>query len=190
MAYTSCAAGLGANIARDCAKPSNPGFTGEGLLIDLDAVTPTITQLTANPRVLTSVSVGAGDKVCVVDNVWINPFDGSANALNTENGRPKYDKTVIVRVPANTAAAAKDIIEPMAQRRLLGIFKMNDGRYLVYGFAGTMKASEQTQNEGENGGDWAVTLTSSEDWAVCELISDSSVQSTADIYDALKAKAY
>lgn len=189
MAYASCAAALAANIAVDCANPPKAGFTGEGILIDLDQVTPDFTVNSSNPRILEDIQIESGDKVCVVDNVWSNPFDGASRTLNTEAGRPKYDLSLPVRIPARSAAGAKDIVEPLAQSRLLGIFKMNDGRYLVYGYSGTMRATEQTQGEGENDGDWLVTLTSSENWAVCELKAGTAAQTKA-VYDALKAKAY
>lgn len=189
MAYTSCAASLGGNIAVDCSNPPKAGFTGEGLLIDLDQYTPTYVQDGSNPRILTSITLGSGEKVCVVDNVWSNPFDGASRTLSTENGRPKYNLSLPVRVPLRSADGAKNVIEPLAQSRLLGIFKMNDGRYLVYGFSGTMRATEQTQGEGENAGDWLVTLTSEENWAVCEL-KGADDATTKAVYDALKAAAY
>jgi len=189
MAYTPCSASLGGNIAIDCANPPKAGFTGEGLLIDLDNSTVTTVQDASNPRILTSIVVDAADHVCVVDNVWANPFDGATRTLNTENGRPSYDLSLPVRIPLRSADAAKDIVEPLAKNRLLGIFKMNDGKYLVYGFAGTLKATEITQSESENGGDAVATLTSSESWFVCEL-KGADDDATKAVYDALKAKAF
>ena len=189
MAYTSCAASLGANIAMDCANPPQPGFTGEGVLIDLGAVTPSVTVDSSNPRVLTAFSLESGDKVAVVDNVWRDPFSGSARALNAENGRTTYDNTISMRVPVRDAASAKNIIEPLAQSHFIGIFPTVDKKFLVYGYYGKFQATEQTQNEGENGGDWAVTMSVNEPYAVVELKS-TDYAATKTIYDALKAKAY
>lgn len=189
MAYTPCANNLGANIAASCANPPVPGFKGDGILIDLGDVTPTVAVSGTNPRILTSITIASGDKVCVVDNVWRDPFSGSARTLNAENGRITYDNTISLRVPIRDAESAKDIVEPLAKSHFLGIFPTIDNKFLVYGYYGKFQASEQTQNEGENGGDWAVTLTSNEPYAVCELLS-TDYAATKAIYDALVASAF
>ena len=189
MAYTSCAASLGANIAIDCANPPQPGFTGEGVLIDLGAVTPSVTVDSSNPRVITSITLESGDKVAVVDNVWRDPFSGSARTLNAESGRKTYDDTIVLRVPQRDAAAAKNIIEPLADGRFVGIFPTVDKKFLVYGYYGKFQASEQTQNEGESGGDFVVTMSVNEPYAVVELKS-TDYAATKAIYDALKAAAF
>lgn len=189
MAYSSCASVLGANIAMDCANPPQPGFIGEGVLIDLGAVMPSVTVDSSNPRVLTAISIEEGDKVAVVDNVWRDPFSGSARTMNAESGRTTYDSTISMRVPVRDAESAKSIIEPLAQSHFIGIFPTVDKKFLVYGYYGKFQATEQTQNEGENGGDWAVTMSVNEPYAVVELKS-TDYAATKAIYDALKAKAY
>lgn len=189
MAYTPCANNLGANIQASCANPPVAGFTGEGVLIDVQACTITAGAATANPRIIETLSVGSSDHVCVVDNVWRDPFNGSARTLNTENGRIQYDNTIAMRVPVRDADSAKDIIEPLAKSNFIGVFPTIDKKFLVYGFYGKFQASEQTQNEGENGGDWAVTMSVSEPYAVVELKS-TDYAATKAIYDALKAKAF
>lgn len=189
MAYTPCAQNLGANIAADCANPPRAGFTGEGILIDLGAVTPTTTVDSTNPRILKSISLGSGDHCAVVDNVWRDPFSGSARTMNAESGRVTYDDTLVLRIPARTAAVAKDVIEPLAKSHFLGVFPTVDNRFLVYGFYGKFQASEQSQNEGENGGDFSVTMSVNEPYAVVELW-DTDYATTKTVYDALKAKAF
>ena len=189
MAYTPCANNLGANIQASCANPPVPGFTGEGVLIDVQDCTITAAADSQNPRVLTALSVASGDKVCVVDNVWRDPFSGSARTLNAENGRITYDNTIAMRVPVRDAASAKEIIEPLAKSNFIGVFPTVDKKFLVYGYYGKFQATEQTQNEGENGGDWAVTMAVNEPYAVVELKS-TDYAATKAIYDALKAKAF
>lgn len=189
MAYTACANNLGANIAFDCANPPRPGFIGEGLLIDLGVVTPDVTVETSNPRILSNIVLANDDKVCVVDNVYRDPFSGSARTMNAESGRITYDNTLSLRVPVRDADASKDIIEPLAKSHFLGIFPTVDKKFLVYGWYGKFQASEQTQNEGENGGDWAVTMSVNEPYAVVELKS-TDYAATKAIYDALKAAAF
>lgn len=189
MAYSPCAQNLGANIQQSCSNPSQPGFTGQGVLIDLGNVTPTVVVDGTNPRILTSIAVSGGAKVCVVDNVWKDPFSGSQRALNVENGRPAYDLTLSMRVPLRDADAALNIIEPLAKSRFLGVFPTVDNKFLVYGYYGKFQASEMTQNEGENGGDCVVTMSSQEPFYVTELL-DTDYATTKVIYDALVAAAF
>ena len=189
MAYTPCANNLGANIQASCANPPVAGFVGNGVLIDMNDATITATADSQNPRILTALSVASGDKVCVVDNVWKDPFTGSARTMNADNGRVMYDTTIALRVPERSAEAAKDIIEPLAKGRFLGVFPTIDNKFLVYGYYGKFQATEQTQNEGENGGDWAVTMQASEPYAVVELKS-TDYAATKAIFDALVAKAF
>ena len=94
-----------------------------------------------------------------------------------------------MRVPSRSADTSKDIIEPLAKSHFLGIFPTVDGKFLVYGQYGRFQASEQTQNETENGGDFAVTMTVNEPYAVVELKS-TDYAATKAIYDALVAKAF
>lgn len=189
MAYTPCAANLAANIAQDCANPPRPGFTGEGVLIDLGNATITPVVDSNNPRIIKSLSIGASDKCCVVDNVWANPFADSSRALNIENGRAVYDLTLSVRIPLRSADAAMNIVEPLAKSRFIGIFPTVDNKFLVYGYYGKFQATEQTQNEDENGGDVVATMTSQEPYFCCELF-DTDYATTKAMYDALVAKAF
>lgn len=189
MAYTPCAQNLGANIAIACATPPKPGFTGQGVLIDLGNVTPNIVVSGTNERILTSITLASGDKVAVVDNVWRDPFSGSQRALNVENGRAVFDLQLSMRVPLRSADAAKNIVEPLAKSHFIGIFPTVDNKFLVYGYYGKFQASEMTQNEGENGGDCVVTMASQEPFYVTELW-DTDYATTKAIYDALVAKAF
>lgn len=189
MAYTPCALNLAANIAQDCSNPPRPGFKGEGVLIDLGNVTPKVVVDAQNPRLLTSITLGESDHCAVVDNVWRDPFADSQRALNVENGRPVYDLTLSLRVPLRSAEAAAEIVEPLAKSTFLGIFPTIDNRFLVYGYYGKFQASEQTQNEGENGGDVVCTMSSQEPYFVTELL-DTDYATTKTMYDALVAKAF
>lgn len=189
MAYTPCAANLAANIQISCSNPPQPGFTGRGVLIDKNDATITATIDGTNPRIFTNIAVESGDKVCVVDNVWRNPFDGSSRALNVENGIPVYDLSLSVRIPLRSADAAMNIIEPLAKSTFVGIFESVDGKYLVYGYYGIFQASEQTQNEGENGGAVVANMTSQEPYFCCELF-DTDTETTKALFEALMAKAF
>ena len=189
MAYTSCAAYLGGNIAPNCSDLQRSEFTGEGVIIDLGNVTPTITISSSNPRIIESITLASGDKCAVVDNLMRSPFDGASRALNTEDGRSSWDYSLPIRVPGIDAALAKDVIEPLAKSRFLGIFPTTDGKFFVYGKYGKWQASEQTHNPSENGGDVLVTMTSNEPYFLVELKS-TDYAATKAIYDALVAKAF
>lgn len=188
MAYTSCLKTLGANIAVDCSNPPRAGFTGEGVLIDLGSVTPTIAVSNSDPRILTSVTLGSGDHCAVVDNMWRDSMIATITQ-NSENGRTTWDKTLPIRIPARNADIAGKVIEPLAASHFLGIFPTIDQHFIVLGFYGKLQASEQTQSEGENGGDFAATLSVNEPYAVVELL-DTDYATTKPIYDALVAKAF
>lgn len=189
MAYTPCNKNLAANIQEDCSKPFVAGFIGEGVLIDLGVVTPEVAIDNANPRKFTSITIGESDHVCVVDNVWRDPFNGSSRTLDAETGRARYTNTLSLRVPGRSADISKDVVEPLASSYFLGIFPTVDKKFLVYGWYGKFQASEQTQNESDNGGDFANTLSETSPYAVCELW-DTDYNTTKAIYDALKSKAF
>lgn len=195
MAYTSCASQLGANIAQDCAHPLVGGYTGEMLLIDLSAVTMTPTVSVSNPRILTNIALAAGDKVAVVDNAWGTPFDGSTTEVTTDNGAPKYTKTLGFRVPKRGAGASKDIVEAFYNNPagFLAIVpkndKVGDGSFEVIGYQKPLKGSAGSRNENEQDGSVSITLTTQEAWFEVVLF-DTDYATTKAIYDSLKALAY
>lgn len=188
MAYSPCANAIGANIAVDCSNPPRAGFVGEGVLINMDLLTNFAVSNT-DPRIITNLVVASPDNVCMVDNLWRESMMASV-ALNVENGRPTYDKQIPIRIPARSAAASRDIVEPLAGgARYIGVFPTNDNRFIVLGWYGKLQPSEITQNEGENGGDFVATLAVNEPYAVVELL-DTDYTTTKGIYEALKARAF
>lgn len=199
MAYTPCAAQLAANITIDCANPIVGGYTGEGVIIPLSSVNPTIVKDAENPRMITTLSVGESDKVVVVDNVFAEPLSGSTTTGNAEAGRPQYVKTIALRVPMRGAEVSKDIIEPMfnSPEGFIGIFpkkdKNNDGAFEIVGLYQAMKGdiSTLTRDENTNGGDWSLSLVATEPFAEVTLVGEEKTYASAKaMYDALVAKAY
>ena len=93
MAYSSCAGSLAANIAKDCAHSMAGGYTGRGLLIPL---TNTLTFAVdgTNPRIITGITMGVGEKLAVIDNVWPSAFNESNTQSNADNGRLVYGKVL------------------------------------------------------------------------------------------------
>lgn len=199
MTYTSCAAKLAANIAVDCEHPIVGGYTGEGILIPLSAVTPEIVQDAANPRKIVSITIGENNKVVLVDNVNSQPFAGSTTAGNGDSGYPDFVKTIAVKVPMRGAKVSRDVIEPMFDDPMgfLGIFpkrdRVGDGGFEVIGYLNPMHGdiSSLARDESANGGAWGLNLISTEAWAEVDLVgADETYASALENYEQLKAKAF
>src|SRR5574344_2246768 len=133
MTYASCAGSLAANIAKDCSKPMTGGYTGRGLLIPLSN-TPTYAINATNPRIITSITMGASDKLAVIDNVWPSTFDGSNTQSNADSGRTLYGKTFAFRIPLRGAGDRKSTrLNSSHQISSYAVFclkKKTDGRQL------------------------------------------------------------
>lgn len=192
MAYTPCAANVAANIAKDCDHPSVGGYTGRAVLIPL-SYSPTIVASSANPRILTSISVGSGQKTIAVDNVWADPFNGSATQSNGDAGRIKFGKTFTLRVPLRGAATSKDIVEPLANNALGFLLivekkdRVGDGSYEVVGYLEGLKTNADgiVRNEYENGGDIVVTMSCSEDFFEVTMFNTDYATTKGDFEDLL-----
>ena len=118
LAYTSCAAAVADNMAPDCAHPLVSGFTGRGVLINWSD-NPTLTFSGVNPRIISAITLASGVKVSVIDNAAVSqPFNGSSEQSNDDEGIVKYLKTVEAHIMARGANAAKNIIEPLSHSPL------------------------------------------------------------------------
>lgn len=197
MAYKSCAADLAANIQKDCDHPSVNGFTGRGILIPWEE-NPAIVQSGVNPRILTSITMQAlGDKVCVIDNVWTDSFNGTGVQSNGDNGRVEYVKTVVVRIPRKGADTSMKIVEPLidSAKGFLLILerkdKVGDGSFPVFGFLQPVKANADgiVQNEYENGGDIVATLSCREAWEEVVMF-DTDYATTLAMFETLMTSAF
>ena len=192
MAHVSCAAQVAANIGADCVSPAVGGFTGRGVYIP-KSYAPTLTKSSTNPRIISAIVLESGQKTFAIENLLQNPFNGGTVTSNAETGL--YTKTVALRVPQHGADVAKNIIEPLLKAPLGGIVILErldtngDGSFVVYGAERGMKASEQTLNEYENNGDWAVTLSTDERFAeVC--LYDTDYATSLEKFEALLSASY
>ena len=197
MAYTSCAADIAANIAKDCANPLVSGFTGRGVLINLSDA-PTFTISGTNPRIITAITLGAGIKVAVVDNAALTqPFTGTAVQSTDENGMVQYQKTAVINIPLRGAAVAKNIVEPLHSSALGFLLilekkdKRGDGSYVVIGYEQGLKANADgvVRNEYENGGNVVATMSTVENLFEYVLY-DTDYATTKTAFEALVAKAF
>lgn len=170
MAYTSCAASIADNIAKDCAAPLAGGYTGRGVLIDL-ADAPTITRDGSNPRIITAISLANAKSLCVIDNAFSpTPLTGSNTQSNTDDGMMKHRKTLVLTIPKRGGEASKDIVEPTYQSPLgyLAVLEKKDrngdGSFEVVGAEQGLVANADgiVRNEYENGGCTMVTMSCNE----------------------------
>ena len=197
MAYTSCAASLAANIAKDCATPIVGGFTGRGVLIDI-ADLSAVTQDGSNPRIITAITLGTGKKLSVVDNAFSQqPFNGSGSQSNTDDGMMKHRKTLVLTIPKRGAKASKEIVEPTYQSPLGYIAVLEkkdrngDGSFEVVGFEQGLQANADgiVRNEYENGGCTIVTMSTNEVNYEYSFF-DTDYATTLAAFEALLTKAY
>lgn len=170
MAYTSCAATMADNIAKDCSKPIAGGYTGRGVLIDL-ADAPTLTRDGTNPRIITAITLGVGVKVAVIDNAFSpNPLTGSNTQSNTDDGMMKHRKTVVLTIPKRGGKASKEIVEPTYQSPLgyLAVLEKKDrngdGSFEIIGAEQGLVANADgiVRDEYTNGGCTMVTMSTNE----------------------------
>lgn len=196
MAYTSCAADIAANIAKNCSSPLVAGYTGRGVLINLSD-NPTLTRSGTNPRIVSAITLGSGIKVCVVDNTGnTQPFTGTVVQSTDENGMVQYQKTVVVNIPLRGAATAKDIVEPLHLSALGFLLvlekkdKNGDGSFVVIGSEQGLKANPDgiVQNEYENGGAVVATMSTIENFFEVTFF-DTDYATTLTAFNALVAKA-
>lgn len=196
MTYASCAGSLAANIAKDCSKPMTGGYTGRGLLIPLSN-TLTYAINATNPRIITSITMGASDKLAVIDNVWPSTFDGSNTQSNADSGRTLYGKTFAFRIPLRGAGTSKDIVEPLVESPLgyLAVLekkdRRGDGSFEIVGYCQglTVNADGIVRNENENGGDIVVTMSCQEQYFEVTMF-DTDYNTTKAAFDTLMLSAF
>ena len=195
MAYSSCAGSLAANIAKDCAHPMAGGYTGRGLLIPLTN-TLTFAVDASNPRIITGISMGAGEKLAVIDNVWPSAFNESNTQSNADGGRPKYAKTFAFRIPLRGAGTSKNIVEPLMESPLGYIAvlekkdRVGDGSYEIIGYGQglTVNPDGIMRNENENDGDIVVTMSCNEQYFEVTLF-DTDYATTKAAFETLMANS-
>ena len=196
MAYTSCITNIAQSIQGSCDSPIVPGYTGRGVLIDLSKGA-TWTVDATNPRIISAIAVTSPTKFVAIDNVWTDSFTGSNTASNADNGRNSFTKTFTFRVPLRGAAVSKDIIEPLMNSSLgFAVVlekddRCGDGSYEIVGYLKGLKANADgiTRNEYENGADWMITMSTTEQFAEVVLF-DTDYATTQAKFDAMLANTY
>lgn len=197
MAYTSCAATLADNIAKNCAAPIAGGYTGRGILIDLADVA-SFTVSGTNPRIITAISLAAGKKVSVIDNAFSpQPLTGSNSQSNTDDGMMKHRKTLVLTIPKRGAGASKALVEPTYQSPLgyVAILEKKDrngdGSFELVGYEQGLVANADgiVRNEYENGGCTVVTMSCNE-VNFENVFYDTDYATTLAAFNSLMTSAY
>lgn len=196
LAFVSCAAAIAKNIVKDCDHPNVGGYTGRAILIPLSN-TITWAVNAQNPRIVSGITLGQGDKVCVVDNVWPGSFNDSATQSNGDDGRVTYDKTFTFRIPLRGGAVSKDIVEPLVDAPLgfAAIIEKRDqsgdGSYEIVGKFQGLKANADgiTRNENENGGDVVAVMSCREPFFETTLF-DTDYETTRAAFEELMQLAF
>lgn len=197
MAYTSCAATLADNIAKDCAKPLAGGYTGRGILIDIADVA-SFTVSGTNPRIITAITLATGKKCSVIDNAFSpSPLNGSNSQSNTDDGMMKFRKTLVLTIPKRGAKASKEIVEPTYQSPLgyVAILEKKDrngdGSFELVGYEQGLKANADgiVRNEYENGGATIVTMSTNE-VNYENVFYDTDYATTLAAFETLMTSAY
>ena len=196
LAYASCAGNLAANIAKDCAHPMVGGYTGRGLLIPLTN-TLTFAVDASNPRIITGITMGVGEKLAIIDNVYPSAFNESNTKSNADNGRFVYNKTFAFRIPLRGGGVSKDIVEPLADAPLgyLAVLekkdRVGDGSYEIVGYGQglTVNPDGIVRNENENGGDIVVTMSCEEQFFEVTLF-DTDYATTKAAFETLMANSF
>ena len=172
------------------------GYTGRGLLIPLSN-TLTYAINATNPRIITSITMGASDKLAVIDNVWPSTFDGSNTQSNADSGRTLYGKTFAFRIPLRGAGTSKDIVEPLVESPLgyLAVLekkdRRGDGSFEIVGYCQglTVNADGIVRNENENGGDIVVTMSCQEQYFEVTMF-DTDYNTTKAAFDTMMLSAF
>ena len=131
------------DIAEACNTPNVGGYTGRGVLLQW-ADNPTFTVDAQNERMIKGITLREGVTPIKINNVpFVNPFTGSNTAGNTDDGRRKVLKTVVIKVPLRGSATSQSLLEGMftgnfeGQGAILVLekqFKGGDGTYEVIGY--------------------------------------------------------
>lgn len=190
MAYTSCAADIAANIQENCSSPLVGGYTGRGFLIPL-SYNPTFTYDAQNPRIITAITLQAGQKVCVIDNAsMVTPLENSARQSDAEQGLRRYAKTVSFIIPKRGAGVAKDITEPLvdsAEGYVAVLEKKDrsgDGSFEMVGTMQGLKVNADgvAQSEFEREGGTLITMSCREAYSEVVLF-DTDYATTKSYFD-------
>lgn len=195
MAYTPCTATVAANIAAACNHQLTAGYTGRAVLINISD-NPTLAA-GSTPNVFTGIALATGVKTVVIDNVFVDPFNGSSKSGNTDSGMVRFTKNLNILIPMSGADASYNVIEPLLKSPLgfLVVVEKKDRNgdcsFEILGAYSAVKAdpASYSRDESANGGAAALTLTCTEAYEFVALY-DTDYATTKTAFETLIGKAY
>lgn len=193
MAYTPCSSQVTKNIADSCEHPIVGGYTGRAVLIPVGEAV--FTQLTSNPRQVTGITLGSGNKTIAVNNVFAEPFTGSTTASQADSGRMQHTKTLAFRIPLRGAGNSQAVVEALEQSALGFVAvvekkdKVGDGSFEVIGLQQGLKVNADgiSRDEASNGGDISCTMSCIEPWFEAAFFIDGQGSTNYNYADTLAA---
>ena len=191
----NCIEKITLDIAEDCPTPNVGGYTGRGVLLQW-AETPTFTVDAENKRIISGITLPENVRSIRIDNVpFVNPFTGSNAAGNTDDGRRKVLKTVVIKVPLRGAGVSQDLLEGMftgnfeGQGAILILekqFKGGDGSYEVIGYESPWLINPDgiSRDEYADGGAYILT-GSTKEIGIEYTFFDEDYETTKGLFDEL-----
>ena len=182
-------------MAEDCDNPNVGGYTGRGVLIQW-ADSPAFTVDAGNRRRIKGITLPNGVTPIKIDNVpFVNPFTGSNAAGNTDDGRRKTLKTVVIKVPLRGADVSQNLLEGMftgnfeGQGAILILekqFKGDDGAYEVIGYESPWLINPDgiSRDEYADGGAYILTGSTKEIGIEYTLFDENS-ETTKQLFEGL-----
>lgn len=178
MANNSCVGEIVRSIRPNCVNPIVSGYTGRAIILPYSEPTLAVTRDAINNRIVTHITC---DKVIAVENATTSAFSGSNTASNGDSGKIEFVKQIMFRIPLRGADISKGIVEPLAQS-VQGYLivvekkdKVGDGSFEVLGLQSACQVTADgiTRNDGENGGDVMVTMSTTESFFECVLLDET-----------------
>ena len=163
----ACFPELTKQLSPSCDTLIKSGWTGRARLWQYSRTTVILGINGAHPASITNVSPIADNEVRVYNIPLINPFTGTSVAGNADSGKVAFTKTISLLIPKqNIAITAESRVDPLALDAVgyLVMLERKDGQWIVFGAYDpcTADLSSFSQNEYENGGNYVLNLTCTE----------------------------
>ena len=194
---SNCIEKITMSIMEECNTPNVGGYTGRGILLQW-ADNPIFAVNAQNKRMIQEITLSPTAHRIRIDNVsFINPLTGSNAAGNTDDGRRKVLKTVVIKVPLRGSAASQYLLEGMFTGNFEGQgavlilekqFKGGIGSYEVIGYESPFLINPDgiSRDEYVDGGAYILTGSTKEIGIEYSLF-DTDFETTKGLFEELMA---
>ena len=165
---TACVQAITRDIAEDCENRIHSGIQHMAIIINKDDILG-VAYDPANRRHVTGLTLKAGARAYMLDNVRNNPFTGTNTQLQVGDFRNTYTRTVAFFVPLDGWETSKDILDPIANGKYVVIMQNEwlhtnskgeiDNEYQIYGLDKGCTVSSMAQTKYENDDVWSIEMT-------------------------------